>query len=147
MPMQFLVQFGGAIADQTRWRIIQLLSHEAMCVCELADILRMPQSSVSSHLQVIRQAGMLDSERCEKWIYYRLLPEFRPIIDRLAARFRSTASTNAVLARDARASRIRLAQRERSCCPGPRKLAPRRGRGIAAVPPSPFHQPTVKTKI
>ena len=63
-PAPDVVPFFRALADETRWRIVQLLSDEPMCVCELADILRMPQSSVSSHLQVIKKGRLLDSTLC-----------------------------------------------------------------------------------
>lgn len=62
-----LVTFSRALAEPTRWRIIRLVLVDALCVCELADILEMPQSSVSSHVQIIRKAGLLESEKCEKW--------------------------------------------------------------------------------
>ena len=121
--MRQAVQFAHALADETRWRIVQLLCEDALCVCELADILKMPQSSVSSHLQVIRKAGMIANERCEKWIYYRLHPQFRSLLAAMSKHFAASTATDATLARDARLAVRRLAQREESCCPGPRKLA------------------------
>ncbi len=85
--MQDLVLFSHALADATRWRIVQLIADQALCVCELADILDMPQSSVSSHVQVIRKAGMLESERCEKWIYHRIGSGFLPLLAAMAKKF------------------------------------------------------------
>jgi len=123
--MEALISFAQAIGDDTRWRILQLIRDEALCVCEVAEILNMPQSSVSSHLQVIRKAGMLDHERCEKWIYYRLMPEFRGVVMSLAERFDATAAVNAKLAGDAKRTVKRLAKREKTCCPGPKELAAR----------------------
>ncbi|RYD17419.1 MAG: ArsR family transcriptional regulator, partial [Verrucomicrobiaceae bacterium] len=61
--MTDIVTFSRALADPTRWRIVRLVMDDALCVCELADILEMPQSSVSSHVQVIRKAGLLESEK------------------------------------------------------------------------------------
>ena len=120
--MQELVLFSHAMADATRWRIVQLITDQALCVCELADILDMPQSSVSSHVQVIRKAGLLESERCEKWIYYRIAPGFLPLLAAMAKKFSSSAETDATLARDARRKQKRLRERETSCCPGPKAL-------------------------
>ena len=118
-----VVKFAQALADETRWRIIQLVHEEALCVCELADILKMPQSSVSGHLQIIRKAGILASERCEKWIYYRVEAPMRPLIASLSKHFAVSPASDATLARDARMAVKRLAQRDESCCPGPRKIA------------------------
>lgn len=129
--MDTIVAFAHALADATRWRIIQLVLDEALCVCELADILKMPQSSVSSHLQVIRKAGILASERCEKWVYYRVEPRFHGLLVALGKTFSASASTDAVVRSDARKAQRRLMQREQSCCPRPRALA---GRNPEAAP-------------
>jgi ArsR family transcriptional regulator len=70
--MTDLVTFTRTLGDVTRWRIIRLVKVEALCVCELADILEMPQSTVSSHVQILRKTGLLESEKCEKWTYFRI---------------------------------------------------------------------------
>jgi len=121
--MNELVAFAHALADATRCRIVQLVAGEALCVCELAGILHMPQSSVSSHIQVIRKAGLLESERCEKWVYYRLSAKSRSVLAGLREHFADSLDSDATLARDARRAVKRLAQREKSCCPGPKALA------------------------
>ena len=123
--MQPLVTFAQALADPTRIRILHLVSAEALCVCELTDILDMPQSSVSSHLQIIRKAGLLASERCEKWIYYRLEARYRSLLATLGKFFALAPTTDATLKADAAAARRRLAEREQSCCPGPKLLRTR----------------------
>ena len=118
--MQSIVMFSRALADGTRWRIVRLVLHDALCVCELADILEMPQSSVSSHVQVIRKAGLLESEKCEKWTYFRIEPRYRELIGTLENFF--SESDEAILKTDAARSVQRLAQREESCCPRPESL-------------------------
>ena len=85
--MSDLVTFSRALADPTRSRIVNLVMKDALCVCELAEILGMPQSSVSSHVQIIRKAGLLDSEKCEKWTYFRIAPEYRKLIKSLMVFF------------------------------------------------------------
>lgn len=114
-----IVIFSRALADPTRWRIVRLVLDEALCVCELADILEMPQSSVSSHVQVIRKAGLLESEKCEKWTYFRIEPKYRKLIGTLEKFFEAD---DAVLNSDAARALARLAVRETSCCPGPKSL-------------------------
>ncbi len=114
-----LVKFFQALADSTRWRIVRLVMDEALCVCELADILEMPQSSVSSHVQIIRKAGLLESEKCGKWTYFRIEPEFRELIGTLEKFF---GSDDDALKSDAARSVVRLARREESCCPVPQSL-------------------------
>ncbi len=115
-----IVTFSRALADPTRWRIIRLVLENALCVCELADILEMPQSSVSSHVQVIRKAGLLESEKCEKWTYFRIDRNYRKLITSLEKFF--AGSADAILTSDAARAVTRLAKREDSCCPGPKSL-------------------------
>lgn len=111
--------FFRALADETRWRIVRLVAERALCVCELADILEMPQSSVSSHVQIIRKAGMLESETCGKWTYFRIARVHLHLLKAVMKNFPGSG----LRAADVKRADARLAQREGSCCPGPVKLA------------------------
>ena len=122
--METVVTFSRALADATRWRIVRLVQEDALCVCELADILEMPQSSVSSHVQVIRKAGLLESEKCEKWTYFRIAADYRKLIASLEKFF--AESDDAILKTDAARAIARLAKREESCCAGPKSLKRKR---------------------
>lgn len=126
LVMSNVVTFSRALGDTTRWRIVRLVMDEALCVCELADILEMPQSSVSSHVQVLRKAGLLESEKCEKWTYFRIEAPYLRLIQDLEQFFES--SDNDVWKDDEKKSTERLAERQESCCPGPVKLAPRKNK-------------------
>jgi ArsR family transcriptional regulator len=118
--MTNVVSFSRALADPTRWRIISLVMEEAMCVCELADILGIPQSTLSSHVQIIRKAGLLESEKREKWTYFRIDHAILPLIREISGHF--GADDDRVMKADARKAVRRLADREASCCPGPQRL-------------------------
>ncbi len=118
--MSDVVTFSRALADPTRWRIVMLVLGDALCVCELADILEMPQSSVSSHVQVIRKAGLLEGEKCEKWTYFQIHRDYRKLILSLSKYF--STSEDPILAGDSRRLIQRLDKRENSCCPGPKTL-------------------------
>jgi len=61
-----------ALGDETRLRIVALLSHDELCVCHLVDALRLSQPHVSRHLAILRAAGVVESRREGSWIYYRL---------------------------------------------------------------------------
>lgn len=63
-----------AAAEPLRWRILTLLAGEELCVCHLVEMLGAPQSLVSHHLRVLREAGLVESERFRYWTYYRLRP-------------------------------------------------------------------------
>ena len=63
-----------AAAEPLRWRILTLLAEEELCVCHLVEALDAPQSLISHHLRVLRDAGLVESERFRYWTYYRLQP-------------------------------------------------------------------------
>ncbi len=62
-----------AIADPMRIRLLNLLTAKSeVCVCHLHEALELPQSTVSRHLTILRQAGIALSKRRATWVYYRL---------------------------------------------------------------------------
>ena len=61
-----------ALAEPLRWRIVELLADEELCVCHLADELGVAQPLVSHHLKVLRDADLVESEKFRYWTYYRL---------------------------------------------------------------------------
>jgi ArsR family transcriptional regulator len=69
-----LVPLLRALADETRLKIFALLTKEELCVCEIEDVLGLPQSLVSNHLAVLRRAGLVKARRDAedaRWIFYR----------------------------------------------------------------------------
>lgn len=64
-----------ALAEPLRWRIVELLAGEQLCVCHVVEELGVAQPLVSHHLGVLRRAGLVESERYRYWTYYRLRPE------------------------------------------------------------------------
>jgi len=62
----------GAIGDSNRIRILLLLSKREMCVCELESALGLPQPTVSHHLGLLEQAGLLQRSKKERWVFYRV---------------------------------------------------------------------------
>jgi ArsR family transcriptional regulator len=80
-----------ALADPTRLRLISLVAaHEGAeaCVCELTDPVSLSQPTVSHHLKILVDAGILTREQRGKWAYYRLVPG---ALDALAALIASPA--------------------------------------------------------
>lgn len=118
--MSSLLDFARALADPTRLRVIRLVLEDALCVCELADILEMPQSSVSSHVQIIRRGGLLEEEKCEKWTYFRIARRHQELIRQLMRHFAESGGQASEA--DATRAHERLIQREDRCCPRPTLL-------------------------
>src|SRR5215216_7732059 len=65
-----------ALADPTRVAIINCLSAaDEVCVCNLTDTFDLSQPTISHHLRILREAGLVESTRRGTWAYYRLVPD------------------------------------------------------------------------
>jgi ArsR family transcriptional regulator, arsenate/arsenite/antimonite-responsive transcriptional repressor len=66
-----------AIGDPVRLQLVDVLRKHAgaVCVCELVPLFELSQSTVSHHLKVLRDAGIVDSERRGLWAYYYVVPD------------------------------------------------------------------------
>src|SRR4028118_549081 len=62
-----------ALADKTRLRILNLIGDNEICVCFFTETLQEPQPKISRHLAYLRRAGVVQTRRDGKWIYYRLI--------------------------------------------------------------------------
>jgi ArsR family transcriptional regulator len=74
-----------AVADPIRLRLLSLIaSHEGgeACVCDLTDAFDVTGPTISHHLKVLRESGLIDGERRGTWVYYRVRPE---VLARLSA--------------------------------------------------------------
>jgi ArsR family transcriptional regulator len=61
-----------ALGDRNRLRIINMLKDRAMCVCEITDILKLSQSTVSGHLRILKEAGIVEDTKDGLWVEYRI---------------------------------------------------------------------------
>ena len=72
-----LAQIFRALGDPVRLRLVTLIgAHQGgeVCVCDLTSAFNLTQPTISHHLKVLREAGIIDSERRGTWVYYRLVP-------------------------------------------------------------------------
>lgn len=70
--MRELVKVFKALGDKNRLRILKMLQHKKMCVCELSAALGITRPSVSRHLGLMKDAGLVQDERNGQWIDYSL---------------------------------------------------------------------------
>ncbi|MDK1342039.1 metalloregulator ArsR/SmtB family transcription factor [Streptomyces sp. 378] len=78
------------LADPVRLQIVTLLAHETLCTTHLVEETGARQTNVSNHLKVLREAGVVETEPCGRFTYYKLHPE---VLDALAALFGELAET------------------------------------------------------
>src|SRR5689334_2493970 len=69
-----------ALGDATRLRILGLLLTGEVCVCDIHESLRIPQSKTSRHLAYLRRAGLVATRRNGLWIHYRLASMSDPVL-------------------------------------------------------------------
>jgi ArsR family transcriptional regulator, arsenate/arsenite/antimonite-responsive transcriptional repressor len=82
VPVDFVFR---ALSDRTRLRILNLLRGGELCVCDLVDLLGVPQPTASRHLAYLRKAGLVQARKQGHWSYYRLRTARRPFFERLLA--------------------------------------------------------------
>lgn len=106
-----------ALADGTRIRIARLLAQtgEEACLCELVDCLLEPQSNVSRHLKIMRQAGLLSAVKDGRWVYHRLVRDMAHL-ERLYEMLKAMPDSDSVFAKDLANFQNRLSLREDGRC-------------------------------
>ena len=112
--MRDLISLGQAIVDPTRVRVIAVLRQGELCVCELVDALEISQSTLSTHLQVLRQTGMVTTRKEGRWIYYSLTDQKAQLFEALFSQIRPVADPR--LCRDSERIARRLAIRDNGRC-------------------------------
>ena len=60
-----------ALADENRVRTLYALRRRELCVCQITELLRLAPSTVSKHMAILRQSGLVESRKDGRWIYYR----------------------------------------------------------------------------
>jgi ArsR family transcriptional regulator len=103
-----------AFSDPIRLRILSLIQLGELCVCDLVEILEVPQPTVSRHLSYLRRAGLVRVRQERSWNYYELAPArsafHTKLIECLATCFRDVPE----LASDA--TRARAVRKRGGCC-------------------------------
>ena len=118
--MRSFVQFLQALADETRWRIVEMLLVQPLCIHELVSVLDLPQSTVSSQVQALRRAGVLVGTRAGHEMLHRIAEEHRPFILAAKTLWGVSERIDGALLKDAkRARRLVAARAQRGAARSP----------------------------
>ena len=71
--MRDLAKTFQALSDTNRIRILKMLEVRPLCVCEITEILKLANSTVSKHLSLLRESGFIIDEKEGRWVNYRLI--------------------------------------------------------------------------
>jgi len=66
-----------ALGDKTRLRMLNLLSKQELCVCQICEVLKISQPNVSKHLHRMRYAGLIVCRKVSQWCFYKINEEFK----------------------------------------------------------------------
>ncbi|MFE7935391.1 ArsR/SmtB family transcription factor [Streptomyces sp. NPDC057456] len=90
-----LAKIFKALGDPVRLRLLSMIASRSggeVCVCDLTPAFNLSQPTISHHLKLLRQAGLIDCERRGTWVYYWVLPG---TLDRLSAFLATTQTAEA----------------------------------------------------
>ncbi|MFJ5885868.1 ArsR/SmtB family transcription factor [Kitasatospora cineracea] len=90
MVMSVDTELMRVLSDPLRLQIVTLLARETLCTTHLVEETGARQTNLSNHLKVLREAGVVDTEPCGRFTYYRLRPE---VLETLSAQFADLAAT------------------------------------------------------
>ena len=97
-----------ALADPNRVRMLLALRRGELCVCQLTELFGLAFSTVSKHLSILHHAGLIQSRKSERWVYYRLPGPSAPTAVREALAWvkKSLAQTNEAVADTKKLNRV-----------------------------------------
>ena len=70
--MREILDITKALADKNRLRALLSLGERELCVCQIIEILGLAPSTVSKHMYILRQAGLVEAKKVGRWVHYRL---------------------------------------------------------------------------
>jgi DNA-binding transcriptional ArsR family regulator len=82
--MRAFMSITKALADESRIRTLLALRRGELCVCQITELFGLAPSTVSKHLSILYQAGLVESRRDGRWIYYLLPGKGAPVVVREA---------------------------------------------------------------
>lgn len=69
-----------ALADPNRVRVLLALEGRELCVCQISELCGVAPSTISKHLSILYQAGLIESRKEERWVFYRLPGKDAPVV-------------------------------------------------------------------
>ncbi len=71
-PLRPTLRITKAVSDLQRLRILMMLKHGELCACQIVEVLSLAPSTVSKHLSILSDAGLVDMRKESRWAYFRL---------------------------------------------------------------------------
>ncbi len=115
--MRDILNITRALADENRTRVVLFLRGGEMCVCQIVEMLQLAPSTVSKHLDILQMAGLIDSRKGGRWVYYRLPDKPSPCVKNALAWLRASLAGAPRVIEDAkRRGKVLKMDKKKLCC-------------------------------
>ncbi len=115
--MRDVMSVTKALADEKRTRAVMFLRGREMCVCQVVEMLGLAPSTVSKHLDILNQAGLIESRKAGRWVYYRLPDTPSASVKKVLAWLECSLAEDPQILRDAkRLPAVMGMDKEKLCC-------------------------------
>ena len=105
-----------SLSDRNRVRVLMFLRGGELCVCQLIEMLGLAPSTVSKHMSILYQAGLVETRKEGRWTYYRLSDNPSPIIQGALGWIEKSLSRESQIVADAKlARRVCKIDKEKLC--------------------------------
>jgi len=130
--MRTIINIAKAFSDENRVRALMMLCNGELCVCQLIEMLGLAPSTVSKHMTILYQAGLVDARKEGRWNYYRLADEDAPEFVVEAIRWiRNSTARDKRIVRDAREVKRVCKMAKKDLCVCYKKAKPEDNRSTA----------------
>ncbi len=105
-----------SLSDRNRVRVLMFLREGELCVCQLIEMLGLAPSTVSKHMSILYQAGLVETRKESRWTYYRLSDSPSPIIQGALRWVQKSLSKETQIVADTKLEkRVRKIDKEKLC--------------------------------
>ena len=70
--MESIINISKALSEENRLRVLMALQKRELCSCEISELLALTDSTVSTHMAILKRAALVESRKEGRWVYYRL---------------------------------------------------------------------------
>lgn len=115
--MRNIINITKALSDESRVRALMALRSGELCLCQLIEMLRLAPSTVSKHMAILYQAGLVETRKEGRWNYYRLADEDAPeyVLEAIRWMQNATARDKRIVADAKQIKRVCKMDKEQLC--------------------------------
>ncbi len=115
--MNPVVAIAKALSDLNRVRVVSMLAGGELCVCQVTEVLQLATSTVSKHISILKQAGLVEARKEGRWMHYRLADQPGQAIQQAIEWATAHGREDPIIQNDKRAlGKVLRMNKEHLCC-------------------------------